>query len=807
MMGFAHRASTLPLLERVSVPRGEHGHLLAALSAAGYTEAVVLSTCSRFEIYASAEDPRPEGLLTVLGTHSGLSAFELDHAAERRNGYAVVEHLFRVTSGLESRMVGELEIHGQVRASFRFAQAAGMTGSVMGRLFPAALRCSSHVRAETILGAQGRSLGHRAVDVGLTALGDVVEPAIMVVGAGRMATSAVEHLTRLGRPTRVAARNEADASRLVGPARVCPLSALEAGVERADLLICATSAAHHVVTLDHVREAMRARSRQLVVVDLSVPRNVDAAVATVPGVRLIDLEGMNDDASDDPGLAAAIQTAAVLAREASRRHVDGIAARRAGPVIAALRRHVEATCLAELTRVAPRTSEPDDLASAARAVAGKLLHLPTMAAREAAAVGDMDALSSLCEMFGVRMSDVASNSDGPLRRATFDGRDDGSGSRRVAPGRDTPPGRAPARGEGRSEGAQSCVEEGRECVQGAMTADSPEPVGRPHPHDVAVQSPMTALSTSPRGRTVRPTVEIDGLVKRYGDVVALDGVSLEVAAGSVCALLGPNGAGKTSAVEICEGFRRPNAGKVRVLGLDPHRDARDLRPRIGVMLQGGGAYPAARCGEMLRLVASFARHPHDPGLLLESLGLASASHTPVKRLSGGQRQRLSLAMAIVGRPDLVFLDEPTAGLDPAARHATWEVIEALRRDGASVVLTTHFMDEAERLADAVVVLDNGRIVAQGSPSELTRSGMAGQVRFQGPAGLDISTLVVALPAGSSASELGPGQYLVESSVDSDLLTTVVGWCTHHNVVAEDLHVRRRSLEDVFLDLTGRDLRS
>jgi len=166
-----------------------------------------------------------------------------------------------------------------------------------------------------------------------------------------------------------------------------------------------------------------------------------------------------------------------------------------------------------------------------------------------------------------------------------------------------------------------------------------------------------------------------------------------------------------------------------------------------------------------------------------------------------------MAMAIVGRPDLVFLDEPTAGLDPAARHATWEVIEALRRDGASVVLTTHFMDEAERLADAVVVLDNGRIVAQGSPSELTRSGMAGQVRFQGPAGLDISTLVVALPAGSSASELGPGQYLVESSVDSDLLTTVVGWCTHHNVVAEDLHVRRRSLEDVFLDLTGRDLRS
>jgi len=305
----------------------------------------------------------------------------------------------------------------------------------------------------------------------------------------------------------------------------------------------------------------------------------------------------------------------------------------------------------------------------------------------------------------------------------------------------------------------------------------------------------------------QPVVEVVGLVKRYGDVLALDGVSIAVPTGNVVALLGPNGAGKTTAVEVCEGFRGPDSGIVRVLGLDPRRDARALRPRVGVMLQGGGAYPAARCAEMLRLVASFARHPHDPPALLAALGLGSVAGTPVKRLSGGQRQRLSLAMAIVGRPELVFLDEPTAGLDPAARHATWAVVEGLRRDGATVVLTTHFMDEAERLADSVVVLDHGKVVAAGSPSELTRAGMAGQVSFRAPAGLDLATLAGALPAGALASEPTPGHYLVESPVDPDLLAALTGWCARQNVLAEDLQVQRRSLEDVFLELTGRELRS
>jgi ABC-2 type transport system ATP-binding protein len=303
-----------------------------------------------------------------------------------------------------------------------------------------------------------------------------------------------------------------------------------------------------------------------------------------------------------------------------------------------------------------------------------------------------------------------------------------------------------------------------------------------------------------------PAVEVTGLVKRYGRTTAVDGLSLAVPAGSVLALLGPNGAGKTTTVEICEGFRRADAGTVRVLGLDPVRDARALKPRIGVMLQGGGAYPGARAGEMLRLVASYAAHPLPVPDLLELLGLAEAAGTPYKRLSGGQQQRLSLAMAIVGRPELVFLDEPTAGLDPQARHATWQVIGRLRAGGAAVVLTTHYMDEAERLADHVVVIDHGRQVAGGTPAELTRGGAAGQLRFRAAAGLAVDSLAAALPAGSRVSEAPAGSYLVEGAVDPHLLSAVTAWCAAHGVLAEDLRVERRNLEDVFLEVTGRQLR-
>jgi len=302
-----------------------------------------------------------------------------------------------------------------------------------------------------------------------------------------------------------------------------------------------------------------------------------------------------------------------------------------------------------------------------------------------------------------------------------------------------------------------------------------------------------------------PALEIAGLVKRYAGRAVVDDLSLAVRPGTVLALLGPNGAGKSTTVEICEGFRSPDAGTVRVLGLAPKDPT--LRPRVGVMPQTGGAYPGLRCGEMLRLVASFSAHPLDPDELLERLGLVDVARTAFRRLSGGQQQRLSLALAVVGRPELVFLDEPTAGLDPQARHAAWELVEALRADGVTVVLTTHLMDEAERLADDIVIVDAGRVVAAGTVGELTRSGAVGQLRFKATPGLDLDQLLSALHSGCAAKESPSGQYLVEGIIDPQLLATVTAWTAGQGAMATDLRVETRTLEDVFLDLTGRELRS
>ncbi|MCW2622845.1 MAG: transporter related protein [Frankiales bacterium] len=299
-------------------------------------------------------------------------------------------------------------------------------------------------------------------------------------------------------------------------------------------------------------------------------------------------------------------------------------------------------------------------------------------------------------------------------------------------------------------------------------------------------------------------MDVSGLVKRYGPRTAVDGLSLQVRTGTVLALLGPNGAGKTSTIEVCEGFRHADGGTVRVLGLEPRDSA--LRPRVGVMPQTGGTYPGLKAGEVLRLFASYSRYPLPPAELLVRLGLADAEFTTVRRLSGGQAQRLSLALAVIGRPELVFLDEPTAGLDPQARLATWALIESLRRDGVTVVLTTHLMDEAERLADDVVVIDRGRAVAAGSVASLTRSSARGQLRWRSTPGLDLDELLLALPAGSTAKESPAGDYLVEGEVDPQLLAAVTAWCADRGVMAEDLRVERRSLEDVFFELTGRELR-
>jgi ABC-2 type transport system ATP-binding protein len=301
-------------------------------------------------------------------------------------------------------------------------------------------------------------------------------------------------------------------------------------------------------------------------------------------------------------------------------------------------------------------------------------------------------------------------------------------------------------------------------------------------------------------------VEVVDLVKRYGARTAVDGLSLIVERGSLLALLGPNGAGKTTTVEICEGFRRPDSGTVRVLGLPP--DSPALRPRVGVMLQDGvGGYREARARELLDLFAAYATCPVGRAELLALVGLTDVADTPVKRLSGGQQQRLSLALALVGRPELLFLDEPTAGMDPQARRVTWGLIRQLRADGVSVVLTTHFLDEAEELADTVIVMDAGRIVAQGTPAELTRNGAEGQIRFRAVPGLRLESLVTALPAGTTATESDAGHYLVSGDVTPQLLATLTAWCATQGVLAENLAVERRSLEDVFLEVTGRELRT
>ncbi|MGW7353362.1 ABC transporter ATP-binding protein [Streptomyces sp. Z26] len=303
-----------------------------------------------------------------------------------------------------------------------------------------------------------------------------------------------------------------------------------------------------------------------------------------------------------------------------------------------------------------------------------------------------------------------------------------------------------------------------------------------------------------------PAVEIAGLVKRYGSEAAVDGLDLSVATGTVTAVLGPNGAGKTTTIETCEGFRRPDAGRVRVLGLDPYADAPALRPRVGVMLQNGGVYPGVRAGEMLRHMASLHAHPLDVTALGERLGLGGCGRTPYRRLSGGQQQRLALAMAVVGRPELVFLDEPTAGLDPQARRATWDLVRELRADGVTVVLSTHHMDEAEQLSDHVAIVDGGRVIAEGTPEELCRGGAENSLRFGGRPALDLAALLKALPDGTSAAELTPGSYRLTGTVDPQLLATVTSWCAQNGVLPDRISVERRTLEDVFLELTGRELR-
>lgn len=305
-------------------------------------------------------------------------------------------------------------------------------------------------------------------------------------------------------------------------------------------------------------------------------------------------------------------------------------------------------------------------------------------------------------------------------------------------------------------------------------------------------------------------VSVTGLHKAYGSHAAVDGLDLTLRRGTVLALLGPNGAGKTTTVEICEGFAAPDAGTVRVLGLDPHADNDALRARIGVMLQGGGAYPGARAAEMLRLCASYSANPLDTDWLLDVLGLTTVADTSFRRLSGGQQQRLSLACAIVGRPELVFLDEPTAGLDAHARIVVWDLISALRADGVSVLLTTHMLDEAERLADDIVIIDRGKVVAAGTPAELT-SRNAGGIHFSAAADLPIADIAAAVSAAAESdltgSQTATGDYAINGPVSPAAIAALARWCEQHDVLITSLTVDSVSLQDVFLNLTGREVRA
>ncbi|MBA1835683.1 ABC transporter ATP-binding protein [Corynebacterium wankanglinii] len=301
---------------------------------------------------------------------------------------------------------------------------------------------------------------------------------------------------------------------------------------------------------------------------------------------------------------------------------------------------------------------------------------------------------------------------------------------------------------------------------------------------------------------------VDNVVKRFGEKKAVDGLTFSARRGQLLALLGPNGAGKTTTIEMCEGFTSPTSGSIRVLGIDPVAHPQKVRDRIGIMLQGGGAYASVSVQEMLRLAAGYNAHPHDPQWLMELLGLQGVANTSYRRLSGGQQQRLSLALAMIGRPELIFLDEPTAGLDAQSRIAVWDVISAMKRDGVTVLLTTHLMDEAEALADDVVIIDHGRVVAQGSPAELTSHEEFPVLSVQTAEALDIRPLNDELaPANLSVEEVWPRDYRIKGTGSPDVVETLAREAARQQVLIRELSVSHRNLEDVFLELTGRELRS
>ena len=308
-----------------------------------------------------------------------------------------------------------------------------------------------------------------------------------------------------------------------------------------------------------------------------------------------------------------------------------------------------------------------------------------------------------------------------------------------------------------------------------------------------------------------PLVRVEQLVKRYDGRAVIDGLDLAVHPGEIVALLGRNGAGKTTTVEIIEGYRRADDGVVRVFGLDPRRDGARVKPRLGLMLQSGELYSQVEALEAIELFAAFYPHPLEPRLLLRQVGLEAVARRRYRRLSGGERQRLNLAIALVGRPELAILDEPTAALDAAARHATWKLLRELREQGAAILLTTHLLEEAEHLSDRIAIIDAGKLVGIGSAAELRQLGR------QGPDGLREVRLDLAEPLEPAheeslarlASVRGlrverPGRYVLVTAAPSKLLLELAGWLSAVELEPLAIRFREPSLEETFLRLTGRE---
>jgi ABC-2 type transport system ATP-binding protein len=295
-------------------------------------------------------------------------------------------------------------------------------------------------------------------------------------------------------------------------------------------------------------------------------------------------------------------------------------------------------------------------------------------------------------------------------------------------------------------------------------------------------------------------IRVTGLRKRYGELEAVRGIGFEVAEGECFALLGPNGAGKTTTVEILEGYRDRDAGQVEVLGLDPQRGGRDLRERVGIVLQSSGHFRELTVREVLDLFGGYYPKPRDSGEVIDLVGLTEKAGARIKTLSGGQQRRLDLALGLVGDPDLLFLDEPTTGFDPSARRRSWELIESLRDLGKTILLTTHYMDEAQNLADRVAIIAAGRIVATGTPDSLGgRDEGEAQIAFRLPAGTALADLPPDLPGRPGSHE---DRVLLRTTEPTRALHVLTAWALARGEELDALTVTRPSLEDVYLQLTS-----